>query len=214
MICLRNRSRSLEHLLIDLKDLLQIIAVGQSVTEIQDVVTNDKGNEEHNKHCDGNRLAIRRVLHALAVLFQRGILTNLFIECSICHIVVSVVLEILECKKGHSSLISHIQEDIVVGQKMFVQPCQLGCRTFSLQCRQWLFLPTIDAVMLVEIDQGCISTGHSFLVFSIKIALISKVRVFIRHVQPLVIILDGISFGQCLFGCSCIILHTSRETRK
>ena len=175
----RNAQSALGHF----QYMLQVIAIGQPMAQVQQIVTDQQCDEHNHTKNHRHNLIVGRQLHLDAILFQRGIHTELLVERGISLIVIPVSFQIAQRQEGYGRFITHIEQGIIVRIKTFVEPFQFGKTIHSHQLQCTRIIGGIFRVMGIQARQGTIRMHQCFLIISVQIRIIHPIRPLIGLLQ-------------------------------
>ena len=127
------RYRNVQCALGHFQYMLQVIPIGQTMAQIQQVITDQQCNEQNHAKNHRHDLIVGRHLHLDAILFQRGIHTNLLIKRGVSLVVIPIPFQITQSKECHGRFITHIEQGKIIRIKSFGKPIQFDGVSHSHQ---------------------------------------------------------------------------------
>ena len=168
----------------------------ETVAIVQQVICGHYGYEQQNKQDDGDGLVSLRLLHGGAVFAQSIVGRHLLEQLGVYLIVIAVELPLVERQSGHSTLVTNIENNVVVGLQAIVKPFNLWWheREISQLAHKVFSVRFLLNIVLVKIIAAQVGKLERLLVFAIDIAEVGAIGVDAGHAK-------GIDFIRlCLNG--------------
>ena len=157
----------------------------ETVAIVQQVICGHYGYEQQNKQDDGDGLVGLRLLHGGAVFAQSIVGRHLLEQLRVDLVVVAIELPLMERQSGHSTLVTNIENNVVVGLQAIVEPFNLWWhqREVSQLAHQVFSIGFLLKIVLIKIVAAQVGKLECLLVFAINIAEVGAIGVDAGHAK-------------------------------
>ena len=174
----RSHARGFEHQAVYLEHLLQVPTIDQPLAEVEEIIPQRQNEEKKDRQPNAYHAVAGRSLQLAAIVFQRLVLAQQFVEGRIGIVVIPIGIPALQRHKGHRRLVANVQYHMVVRIEPGIPPLQL-CRTaLALQCHRHVDTPiAISVGMLVQAPHGGIDIRQRLFVLAVDVAIVGRIGI-------------------------------------
>ena len=153
------------------------------MTVIQQVISGHDGYHQQYQQDDSYRFVGLRLLHVSTVIAQCIIGRHLLKQLCVDAVVVAVKLPLVQCQGCHSTLVTNIENNMIVGFHTIMEPLDFGGH------QRWITHPShqvstawyLLTVMQVQVVSTGIGKAQCTLVIAVDIAEVSRIGIDTGH---------------------------------
>ena len=152
---------------------------------VQQIICGHYGYEQQNKKNNSDGLVGLRLLHVGTIFAQRIVGRHLLEQLRVDLVVVAIELPLVERQSGHSTLVTNIENNVIVGLQAIVEPFNLRWheREVSQLSHQVFSVGFLLKIVLVEIVATQVGKLERLLVLAIDIAEVGTIGVDAGHAK-------------------------------